>query len=52
MTMTVLLPSIVTVLYALTSVFHLRKGNYALALVWGSYALANVGMIAVELTRK
>lgn len=50
--MTILLPTIVTVLYGFTAYFHCKKGNYALALVWGSYALANVGMIAVELTKK
>ena len=40
-----LIPSIVTVLYGATSVCYLLKGEYSWALVWGSYATANLGLI-------
>jgi hypothetical protein len=36
---------IVTVLYIGQSVLTLCQGRPALALVWGAYALANIGLI-------
>ena len=40
-----LMPAITTVLYGLTSLCYLIKGDHPWALVWGCYALANVGLI-------
>jgi len=40
-----LLPAITALLYGATSACYLAKGNHAWALVWGCYALANVGLI-------
>jgi hypothetical protein len=33
------------VLYAIAAGSHLYKGNYAWALVWASYSIANIGLI-------
>ena len=49
MQLTILLPAIVTVLYMGTCVAHLWKHEWALAVVWGGYALANIGLIASQL---
>ena len=43
--MTVWLPAIVAVLYLLTSVEFTFEGRWGWALVYFSYALANVGLI-------
>jgi hypothetical protein len=37
---------LVTLAYVVTSVSELIKGNWPMGLVFGSYALANVGLIA------
>ena len=44
-----LVPSIVGVLYAVVAVCYICKGEFAWATVWGSYALANVGLIMLAL---
>jgi len=36
---------IVTAIYATVTVLELHRGNPASALVWGAYALGNIGMI-------
>ena len=41
------IPSIVFLLYTSTAIAWAIKGDYAWALVWGAYALANVGMIII-----
>ena len=38
-------PALAMVLYAVTAVAWGIKGNPGLGLMWGSYALANVGII-------
>ena len=38
-------PALAMVLYAVTAVAWGMKGNPGLGLMWGSYALANVGII-------
>ena len=40
-------PAVVGILYALVGVAYLFKQDYAWALVWLSYSLANFGLIAV-----
>jgi len=45
----VLLPALVTALYFGTAVSHLLHRRYDWALVWFSYATANVGMIIVTI---
>lgn len=42
---TVAMPSIVAVLYAITAIAYACKKEWAWALTWGAYALANVGLI-------
>jgi len=42
-----LVPMVVGILYASVAVAYLGKGDIAWAIVWGSYALANVGLILV-----
>lgn len=42
-----IMPAIVAVLYFLTAVLYFCKSEYAWALVWASYAMANVGLIIV-----
>jgi hypothetical protein len=39
------------VLYLLSAVDFLRKNDWAMALVFAAYALANVGLIVVALRR-
>jgi hypothetical protein len=41
------IPSIVFLLYSATAIAWAIKGDYCWALVWGSYALANIGMILI-----
>jgi|TARA_R100000664_G_C2650844_1_gene71551 hypothetical protein len=41
------LPMIVFFLYAIVGICYILKKDYAWALVWISYALANVGLIWV-----
>ena len=36
------------VLYATVCVVHVYKQNYAWAVVWGGYALSNLGLIAAQ----
>jgi hypothetical protein len=43
--LTIYIPGIVMVLYAITGSAFLYKKDYAWALVWFSYALANLGLI-------
>ena len=38
-------PALAMVLYGVTAVAWTMKGNPGLAIMWGSYALANVGII-------
>ncbi len=40
-----LMPTIVFVLYAVVAIIYIFKKDYPWALVWGSYAMANVGLI-------
>jgi predicted Fe-S protein YdhL (DUF1289 family) len=40
--------SICTALYALTGIGCARRGDYPHALMWGAYALANVGLLWYE----
>jgi hypothetical protein len=42
---TVSIPAIVAVLYFITAVSHLLKGEYGWAMAWACYGLANVGLI-------
>lgn len=41
------LPSVVGILYAIVGLCYLYKRDYAWAMVWISYALANVGLVLV-----
>lgn len=41
------LPIVVFFLYAVVGICYLFKKDYAWALVWGSYALANIGLVLV-----
>jgi hypothetical protein len=34
----------ITVLYSIISLDQLRKGEIAMAIVWGGYAFANIGL--------
>lgn len=45
MNLTTMLPLIVAILYLITAISFLLKRDYAWALVWFSYGLANVGLI-------
>lgn len=45
MSLTAILPGIVAILYFITAFSYLLKKDYAWALVWFSYGLANVGLI-------
>ena len=47
----VTMPSIVGALYFLTSFVYLYKRDYAWALVWFSYAMANVGLVLIGLKK-
>ncbi len=40
-----LMPTIVFFLYAIVGIAYILKKDYAWALVWWSYAMANVGLI-------
>ena len=40
-----LIPSVVGVLYASVGVAYIIKGDYPWAIVWVSYALANLGLV-------
>jgi hypothetical protein len=46
----VALPAVVTVLYLVTAIAFLRKGNLPWALTWGAYSMANIGLIWASLT--
>ncbi len=39
-----LIPSVVGVMYAGQGIYHLTKGEYGYAMMWGAYALANLGI--------
>jgi len=41
------LPAIVGLLYFTVAFCYLCKGDYAWAIVWASYAMANIGLIMV-----
>jgi hypothetical protein len=43
---------VVTFLYASASISYLLKREYAWAFVWLSYAMANVGLVILSLTKK
>ena len=43
------IPAVVGILYAAVGVAYLIKGDIPWGIVWGSYALANVGLILVGL---
>lgn len=43
----IIIPSIVFLLYTATAIAWAIKGDYAWAMVWGAYALANIGMIII-----
>lgn len=45
MNLTSMLPGIVAILYLITALSYFFKKDYAWALVWFSYGLANVGLI-------
>jgi len=47
MNLTAMLPGIVAMLYLITAISYLLKKDYAWALVWFSYGLANIGLIIV-----
>ena len=47
----VMMPSIVAVLYSVVGVCYVLKKDYAWAIVWLSYALANVGLILIGLKK-
>ena len=42
-----IVPAIVGVLYTSVCLAYLLKGDISWAIVWGSYGLANVGLILV-----
>jgi len=42
----------VTFLYTSAAISYLLKKEYAWALVWFSYAMANVGLVILSLTKK
>lgn len=43
-----LIPVIVLVLYSAQAILLLRRGQYGFALMWFSYALANVGVLIAQ----
>jgi hypothetical protein len=43
---------IVTFLYTSAAISYLLKKEYAWALVWFSYSMANVGLVILSLTKK
>jgi hypothetical protein len=45
------IPSMVFGLYFLTGLCYTMKGDFPWALVWFSYALANLGLIIIGLRR-
>lgn len=45
--MTAAIPSVVAVFYLMTSFCFVIKGDYAWAIVWGAYSVANFGLIIV-----
>lgn len=42
---TIYIPGVVMVLYAITGIAYLYKKNYPFAIVWLAYSLANLGLI-------
>lgn len=46
-----LIPAVVGVLYGAVAVAYLIKGDIPWAIVWGSYGLANVGLILVGMSK-
>lgn len=50
-TLTAVIPGIVSILYCATGICYLCKKDFAWALVWLSYALANFGVIIVGLRK-
>jgi hypothetical protein len=47
--LTVVVPATVSVLYTSTAIYYAMKKDWAWMLVWGSYAMANVGLIMASL---
>lgn len=47
--LTILLPSIVGVLYLVTSIAHLVKHNWCFAGVWGGYAIAQLFLVMLSI---
>ena len=45
------MPVLVSVLYAITAFAFLVRNDLPWALVWASYALANLGLILAEVNR-
>ena len=44
-----ILPIIVSIIYVIVSISFLYTKKYGLALVWGSYASANIGLVIAGL---
>jgi len=49
--LTTFIPGIVSVLYMTTAIYYATKKDWAWMLVWGSYAMANVGLIMASLRK-
>lgn len=47
--MIAILPSVVAILYLAVAIAYLIKKDYAWGVVWGGYALSNVGLILIGL---
>ena len=43
------IPALVGILYTAVAILYVLKGDIPWAIVWGSYGLANVGLILVGL---
>ena len=43
------MPVVVGILYSSVSVAYLMKGDVPWAIIWGGYAIANVGLVVVGL---
>ena len=45
---TIIVPALATVLYVVCSVGHAVGKNYPMAIMWGGYVIANIGVIAAQ----
>lgn len=43
-----ILPIVVAILYLITGVIHIRKGQYAMGSMWLFYAAANVSLVCMK----